>query len=97
MGQLPKGSIQLIETSSDVDTLNRKKFTKPVAYITQTTLSVDDTAEIINKLKDKFPDIKQPIKKTYVMQQPIDKWLLKTLQQSVIYFSLLEAETRQTP
>ena len=62
MGQLPKGSIQLIETSSDVDTLNRKKFTKPVAYITQTTLSVDDTAEIINKLKDKFPDIKQPIK-----------------------------------
>ena len=58
MGQLPKGSIQLIETSSDVDTLNRKKFTKPVAYITQTTLSVDDTAEIINKLKDKFPDIK---------------------------------------
>ena len=37
-------------------------FTKPLAYITQTTLSVDDTAEIINCLKKKFPKIKGPIK-----------------------------------
>ena len=33
-----------------------------MAYITQTTLSVDDTAEIIKKIKEKFPDIKEPIK-----------------------------------
>jgi len=62
MGQLPKNSIKLIETVADVRSLNELSFSKPVAYITQTTLSVDDTAEIIEKLKEKFPDIKQPIK-----------------------------------
>ena len=62
MGQLPKGSIKLIETVNDVSLLDIKQFSKPVAYITQTTLSVDDTAEIIKKLEEKFPDIKQPIK-----------------------------------
>ena len=62
MGQLPKGSIKLVETVSDASLLDCKKFSRPVAYITQTTLSVDDTAEIISKLKEKFPNIKQPIK-----------------------------------
>ena len=62
MGQLPQGSIQLIETVEEVDDLDPKSFQKPVAYITQTTLSVDDTAEIIAKLKKKFPKIKEPIK-----------------------------------
>ena len=62
MGQLPKGSIKLIETVSDALSLNIGDFLKPVAYITQTTLSIDDTAEIIEKLKIKFPNIKQPIK-----------------------------------
>jgi len=62
MGQLPKGSIKLVETVNDASLLDNKNFSKPVAYITQTTLSVDDTAEIISKLKEKFPKIKQPIK-----------------------------------
>jgi len=62
MGQLPGGSIKLIETADDVDLLKVENFSKPLAYITQTTLSVDDTAEIIDKLKRKFPNIKQPIK-----------------------------------
>ena len=62
MGQLPSGSISLIETVDEVKNLDPKLFKKPVAYITQTTLSVDDTAEIINKLKDKFPKIKEPVK-----------------------------------
>ena len=62
MGQLPDGSIKLIETAADVDLLKVENFSKPLAYITQTTLSVDDTAEIIDKLKKKFPNIKQPIK-----------------------------------
>jgi 4-hydroxy-3-methylbut-2-en-1-yl diphosphate reductase len=62
MGQLPKGSIKLVETVNDASLLNNKNFSKPVAYITQTTLSIDDTAEIISKLKEKFPNIKQPIK-----------------------------------
>jgi len=62
MGQLPKGSIKLVETVNDASLLGNKNFSKPLAYITQTTLSVDDTAEIISKLKERFPNIKQPIK-----------------------------------
>ena len=62
MGQLPEGSIKLIETKEEVQVLNSDNFKKPLAYITQTTLSVDDTAEIINCLKKKFPNIKGPIK-----------------------------------
>ena len=62
MGQLPNGSIKLVETKNDVENLKADNFKKPLAYITQTTLSVDDTAEIINALKNKFPEIKGPIK-----------------------------------
>ena len=62
MGQLPNGSIKLVETIDDVKSLNIKNFKKPLAYITQTTLSVDDTANIIDFLRDKFPSIKGPIK-----------------------------------
>ena len=59
MGQLPDGTIKLIETIDEIENLNCKK---PVAYVTQTTLSVDDTKEIIDALKLKFPNIKGPIK-----------------------------------
>ena len=62
MGQLPKGSIKLIETKDDANALQLENFNKPLAYITQTTLSVDDTAEIIDCLKKKFPKIRGPIK-----------------------------------
>jgi len=62
MGQLPKGSIKLIETADQVKNLDIKNFKKPLAYITQTTLSVDDTSEIIKLLKTKFQNIKGPIK-----------------------------------
>jgi len=58
MGQLPKGSIKLIETEEDAQKLNVKQFDKPLAYVTQTTLSVDDTKNIVEILKKKFPDIK---------------------------------------
>jgi 4-hydroxy-3-methylbut-2-enyl diphosphate reductase len=59
MGQIPKENIQLIETIDDVDKI---KFEGSLAYVTQTTLSVDDTKDIINLLKVKFPKIKGPIK-----------------------------------
>ena len=59
MGQLPKGSIKLIEKKEEVENLN---FSKPLSYVTQTTLSVDDTKEIIDALKVKFPEIKGPVK-----------------------------------
>ena len=58
----PKGSIKLIETKDDANALQLENFNKPLAYITQTTLSVDDTAEIIDCLKKKFPKIRGPIK-----------------------------------
>ena len=62
MGQLPKGSIRLIETADEVENLSDEDFKKPLAYITQTTLSIDDTSEIINLLRNKFKNIKGPIK-----------------------------------
>jgi 4-hydroxy-3-methylbut-2-enyl diphosphate reductase len=62
MGQLPKDAIKLVETMEDAIALVDSDFTKPIAYITQTTLSVDDTEEIINCLIKKFPNIKAPIK-----------------------------------
>ena len=59
MGQIPKGQIVLVETMSDADKLI---ISEPVAYVTQTTLSVDDTEDIIKVLKKKFPSIKGPVK-----------------------------------
>ena len=60
MGQLPKGEVILIEEIKDINQLSILK--EKVAYITQTTLSVDDTKDIIEALKAKFPNIKEPIK-----------------------------------
>ena len=62
MGQLPKDAIKLIETAQDAQNINISEIKKPVAYVTQTTLSVDDTKEIIEVLKKKFLKIKSPIK-----------------------------------
>ena len=62
MGQLPKGSVKLIETIDDVSSLRIEDFSKPLAYITQTTLSIDDTSAIIEHLKKKFLNIKSPVK-----------------------------------
>ena len=61
MGQLPNESIDLIENVEDAEKYSKKSVNK-LAYITQTTLSVDDTREIINILKRKFPDINEPKK-----------------------------------
>ena len=63
MGQIeknsPKASIHLIETLKDIDQLNINKDEK-ISYVSQTTLSVDDTKQIIDYLKIKFPHIKGP-------------------------------------
>jgi len=61
MGQLPSDSIDLIENVKDAEKYSKKKGSK-LAYITQTTLSVDDTREIIKVLKNKFPEINEPKK-----------------------------------
>ena len=62
MGQIPNENITLIETSEDAIKIKTDEFGKFVAYVTQTTLSVDDTKDIIEILKKKFPNIKAPIK-----------------------------------
>jgi 4-hydroxy-3-methylbut-2-enyl diphosphate reductase len=61
MGQLPKGHIDLIESIEDAKNY-RNKNKKKLAFVTQTTLSVDDTREIIDVLKAKFPEIYGPKK-----------------------------------
>lgn len=58
-GQVPDGNMTLVETVEDVAKLDFGA-DAPLAYLTQTTLSVDDTAEIIEALKLRFPDIAGP-------------------------------------
>ena len=61
MGQLPNGSIDLIQSENEANNynlINKKK----IAFVTQTTLSVDDTKDIIDILKKRFPNIKEPLK-----------------------------------
>ncbi|MGE8135112.1 4-hydroxy-3-methylbut-2-enyl diphosphate reductase [Novosphingobium subterraneum] len=59
MGQVPEGSISLVETVDDVAKLSFPA-DAPLAFLTQTTLSVDDTAEIVAALRAKFPQIAGP-------------------------------------
>ena len=61
MGQLPADSITLIQTADDVALIEASD-PKKLAYITQTTLSVDDTKDIIAALRARFPDIQGPRK-----------------------------------
>ena len=61
MGQLPNGSIDLIQNEDEAKNYKTNKEDK-ISYVTQTTLSVDDTEEIIKILKEKFPNIKEPMK-----------------------------------
>ena len=61
MGQLPDGEVRLVETEADVADV-KVRDPKQLAYITQTTLSVDDTSEIVKALKTRFPEIVGPHK-----------------------------------
>ena len=61
MGQLPNGSIDLIQNENEAKKYKTKNKDK-ISYVTQTTLSVDDTKDIINILKERFPNIKEPMK-----------------------------------
>jgi len=62
MGQLPKGSIDLIQNENEAKNYKFEKKNKNLAFVTQTTLSVDDTKEIIQILKERFPNIREPQK-----------------------------------
>ena len=58
-GQVPDGAMTLVETIADVAKLDFAADT-PLAFLTQTTLSVDDTAELIAALRARYPDISAP-------------------------------------
>ena len=62
MGQYKskEGKIYLVESKADVETLGIKN--KKISYVTQTTLSVDDTQDIVDALKEKYPNIEGPKK-----------------------------------
>jgi len=61
MGQLPLNSIDLIQNEDEAKKYTNKN-NKTIAFVTQTTLSIDDTKDIIKILKERFPDIKEPLK-----------------------------------
>jgi 4-hydroxy-3-methylbut-2-enyl diphosphate reductase len=61
MGQLPEGEVLLVETVEDVASLEPRD-PENLAYITQTTLSVDDTADVVRALEARFPSIMGPTK-----------------------------------
>ena len=61
MGQLPEGAVTLVETLEDVATLETDPAAS-LAYVSQTTLSVDDTRQIVEALKERFPAIHGPNK-----------------------------------
>lgn len=61
MGQLPPGAVSLVETEADARRFEPRS-PKQLAYVTQTTLSVDDTAEIVRILEERFPGIVKPHK-----------------------------------
>jgi 4-hydroxy-3-methylbut-2-enyl diphosphate reductase len=61
MGQLPDGEVLLVEDESDIQNLEVRD-TQNLAYVTQTTLSIDDTFSVVQALKKKFPAIQGPHK-----------------------------------
>ncbi len=61
LGQLPAGAIHLVESADDARAFVPRDSSK-LAYVTQTTLSLDDTAEIVAVLKERFPGIGGPVK-----------------------------------
>ena len=61
MGQLPPGTIDLIQNEDEAKNYENKG-NKKIAFVTQTTLSVDDTQEMIKILKERFSEIREPLK-----------------------------------
>jgi 4-hydroxy-3-methylbut-2-enyl diphosphate reductase len=77
MGEAPQSTI-LVESVSDAEALELPAETK-VAYITQTTLSVDETGEIITTLRSRFPDIRAPKKEDICYATSNRQWAVKEM------------------
>jgi 4-hydroxy-3-methylbut-2-enyl diphosphate reductase len=81
MGEAPN-SIVLVESVEDVDRLERSPGQK-LAYITQTTLSVDETTSIIAALRRRFPDIRGPQKEDICYATSNRQWAVKEMMEHI--------------
>ena len=82
MGQLPDGEVLLVETPADVATLNVRD-PQNLAFVTQTTLSVDDTIDVIQALHARFPAIKGPHKEDICYATTNRQAAVKTMAEQV--------------
>jgi len=82
MGQLPDGEVLLVETPADVVTLDVRD-PQNLAFVTQTTLSVDDTIDVIQALHARFPAIKGPHKEDICYATTNRQAAVKTMAEQV--------------
>lgn len=92
MGQLAAGTISLVETLADVATLSPNTPDK-LAFLTQTTLSVDDTADIVAALKTRFPKIRAPYKEDICYATTNRQVAVKEIAEGTQLFLVIGAET----
>ncbi|NQY15202.1 MAG: 4-hydroxy-3-methylbut-2-enyl diphosphate reductase [Henriciella sp.] len=92
MGQLPDGGMTLIETVEDVAAYQPKN-AENLAFVTQTTLSVDDTAEIVAALQARFPSISVPHKEDICYATTNRQEAVKTMAERAELFLVIGAET----
>ena len=92
MGQLPEGAIALIETEDDARQFEPKDASN-VAFVTQTTLSVDDTASIVSILQERFPGIATPHKEDICYATTNRQEAVKAMADGCDLFLVIGAET----
>ncbi|MHA7872375.1 MAG: 4-hydroxy-3-methylbut-2-enyl diphosphate reductase, partial [Hyphococcus sp.] len=91
MGQAPAGAVTLVETREDVAALN--EHAGPKAYVTQTTLSVDDANVVIDALKTRFPDIVGPAKEDICYATSNRQQAVKAVAPGVELFVVIGSDT----
>jgi len=92
MGQLPEGTMTLIETVEDVTSFAPRDPAN-LAFVTQTTLSVDDTAEIVAALQERFPEISAPHKEDICYATTNRQEAVKVMAERAELFLVIGAET----
>ena len=92
MGQLPEGTMALIETVEDVAAFHPKDPAN-LAFVTQSTLSVDDTAEIVEALQARFPGISAPHKEDICYATTNRQEAVKVMAERAELFLVIGAET----
>ena len=92
MGQLPEGTMTLIETVEDVTSFAPRDPAN-LAFVTQTTLSVDDTAEIVAALQERFPKISAPHKEDICYATTNRQEAVKVMAERAELFLVIGAET----